>query len=69
MTICDHCNRIMLCDHCGTVEKAVYTWPQIVHDTCECLCHDWKSTVGKQRFIEMKKEARKAAARNRKKKK
>lgn len=45
----------MACEHCGEVSLAMERWPQYVHDNCECLCHRWKSTKGKQELLEEKK--------------
>lgn len=48
-----------MCDHCGEVSKALTIWPQEVHDSCDCLCHRWKSKQGKLQLAEEKKNARK----------
>lgn len=48
----------MLCDHCGTVEKAMTIWPKDVHETCQCLCHYWRSKRGRDELAERKKESK-----------
>lgn len=45
----------MACEHCGEVSVAIQTWPQYVHDNCDCLCHRWKTKKGQQDLLELKK--------------
>ena len=49
----------MACDHCGSFEVAIEKWPQWVHDQCECLCHQNKTTAAREEQLNKKRRRKK----------
>lgn len=47
------------CEHCGTVLRAITPYPQSVHDTCPCICHNWRTTRAKHEAQQNKRKRKK----------